>query len=441
MKKMKVIVELGSKRWLRSNTYRATANVIELCEGIYIVETTLEGARYLFPVMRCSCRERDTVKINGTPYCEAEYCSDFLEKISRCDGINITAENPAFRRFSVKHPIAEDATNPHILLSSNGEDLVLKGYRLYTSWNPEPLFLHFLSDKQLTPRLKLSYSYKGSPLGILTEFIKGAIDPGSILYSSLVRTLTGEGLIVPLDDIKAASQTIARFHNVMLSCTENWCTPRTANETDVDRWRKRTLFYLSNILKFEPSQSIKRILLNLKNPLFDEFIDQRIIATHQDLHFSQMLKWGENLFIIDFEGEPGRPDEYRRDLEPPLRDLASTLRALSYIAFFALLEVNRIDKQRTMQLLYSNSQQVELAREWTIHVAEKLIEEYARYVKRDIVESTSPSEILEFLKPWFVERALYEAYYESGYRPENTMIALSTLANNIPPILDAKIIM
>jgi len=52
---------------------------------------------------------------------------------------------------------------------------------------------------------------------------------------------------------------------------------------------------------------------------------------HGDLHVAQLLRGGEGVVAIDFEGDPTLPPESRRRLASPLKDVASLLLSLDHV--------------------------------------------------------------------------------------------------------------
>src|SRR5581483_9552256 len=70
--------------------------------------------------------------------------------------------------------------------------------------------------------------------------------------------------------------------------------------------------------------------------LLPEDIDAIKIRHHGDFHLGQMLVVKDDVYIIDFEGEPRRSLEQRRRKAPAARDVAGLIRSIDYSATAAL---------------------------------------------------------------------------------------------------------
>ena len=65
-------------------------------------------------------------------------------------------------------------------------------------------------------------------------------------------------------------------------------------------------------------------------------IDGLNIRHHGDFHLGQMLIVKDDIFIIDFEGEPRRTIAERRRKAPAARDVAGLIRSIDYSVTAAL---------------------------------------------------------------------------------------------------------
>jgi maltose alpha-D-glucosyltransferase / alpha-amylase len=147
------------------------------------------------------------------------------------------------------------------------------------------------------------------------------------------------------------------------------------------------------------------------------------IRIHGDYHLGQLLrvqsKTQPDFLIVDFEGEPARSLEARRQKQSPLRDVAGMLRSFSYAARSAL--------QTAAQRTPANAVALEAwATAWETAASNAFLHGYRTTLATNPL-LPSPSAQDAALLALLLEKAFYELLYELNNRPTWLVIPLTGL--------------
>ncbi len=154
------------------------------------------------------------------------------------------------------------------------------------------------------------------------------------------------------------------------------------------------------------------------------------IRTHGDYHLGQVLFTGEDFVLIDFEGEPARSLAERRAKQSPLRDVAGMVRSFHYAAWQGLAQA----RARGV----AGEQAEKWARAWYGWAAGSFLRAWLATVEGASFlppgGEDGRAEVRELLELFFLEKAVYELFYELNNRPDWVVLPLQGIAN----LLDAK---
>lgn len=151
---------------------------------------------------------------------------------------------------------------------------------------------------------------------------------------------------------------------------------------------------------------LERFLPLRENPLSAQFT-----RTHGDYHLGQVLFTGDDFLIIDFEGEPARPLDERRQKHSPLRDVAGMLRSFHYAACVGFGERNAT-----------------LVSRWTGWVSASFLRGYRSTAWQPGLPE-SDQDFSRLLDAYLLEKALYELRYEINHRPDWVHVPLAGILN------------
>jgi trehalose synthase-fused probable maltokinase len=147
---------------------------------------------------------------------------------------------------------------------------------------------------------------------------------------------------------------------------------------------------------------------------------------HGDYHLGQVLSSTRGWMIIDFEGEPARSLDERRQKQSPLRDVAGMLRSVSYAASVSMLE-------RTTFATDEWNRLQSWADVWEDLARGRFLTAYLRRSHEGKFLPPNRSDLKTMLDAFEIDKALYEIGYERGSRPDWVEIPLHGLARLLGP--------
>jgi maltose alpha-D-glucosyltransferase/alpha-amylase len=135
------------------------------------------------------------------------------------------------------------------------------------------------------------------------------------------------------------------------------------------------------------------------------------IRIHGDYHLGQVLQAEGELYILDFEGEPDRSLEERRHKDQALKDVAGMMRSLEYAVLVAWRGYEHFGGNGNLELW------ADLLIRWSQTI---FLEAYLTTARQQGASflPPEPATLAQLLWAYQFDKALYEARYELGHRPE-----------------------
>jgi len=330
---------------------------------------------------------------------------------------------------------------------------VLKIYRRpERGLNPEVEMGRYLTDRagfSATPPLLGTIEFvdeTGEPtaLGFLAGFVRNQGDLWSYTLAYLMRAFDDAQNTQPLSveaapDPHALFLTLARqlgrrtgeLHRALCPADESdpAFAPEKFTASDLRRWADdiveeadRVLSALDKRIAADPpldpeTLELARALLGeratVRKRIDDALstpIDTVRTRYHGDYHLGQVLVVRNDVAIIDFEGEPRRSMEERRQKHTPLRDIAGMVRSFDYAAGAA--------SRRAGNLPAADHPVLErFCTDWRDRSIAAFLDDYRETVAGTPIWPSDPTEAEHLLDLAMLQKVFYEIGYELANRP------------------------
>ncbi|MFL9503291.1 maltose alpha-D-glucosyltransferase [Rhodopseudomonas palustris] len=452
-------------------------------------EATLRGAtsRYLLPMqidwvrfdrerynprayaaVRQGAREGTLLDVAADP----SFIALLLENVRA--SLTVTGDNGDRLEFRPGSKLAEKPAGPFQNIraveteQSNSTalvdgDYVVKLYRrLQTGINPELEMGRFLTEvagytntPALLGSVELIEGDKTSAVAVVHEFARNQGDGWTVTSAYLDRYIDEQRVLVRSEEkaegdqltpylhfMERTGQRVAEMHIALANHPEVAdFAPEPINAEGSRGWAETVAASAERVL--DELRRRRDTLKDTDRPLVDELLAGREtlmsrihgllgddgglnIRHHGDFHLGQMLIVKDDIYIIDFEGEPRRTMAERRAKAPAARDVAGLVRSIDYSTTAALDRALKAASEESGRL----TEALDL---WRIRATAAFLDGYRRTMGDSPVwpaDTAAADRVLDF---FLIEKALYEIDYEIAHRPDWVRVPLAGLLRILSP--------
>jgi maltokinase len=226
-----------------------------------------------------------------------------------------------------ERPITVDQTHESVVV---GERFVVKWLREPVPDHPAPVLLAHLAQVGFTgtPALQGALSGPDGLRALVTEYLPGASDGWEWCVDTV---LAGNGLPSEQGFPARLGALAAGLHAALATPSAVLPVPVThADEAARAAWSAGAAELLSELNDAWLLSRAPRFRAALELPA--EVAGTPLIRVHGDLHVGQILRAGNKLAVIDFDGNPAVQHE---PMQPAARDVAQLMMSLEHVAAVA----------------------------------------------------------------------------------------------------------
>lgn len=309
-----------------------------------------------------------------------------------------------------------------------GDALILKLFRRL-QFGPHPdvevgWFLTEHSRFRGTPAVVGSLDYlspdgRHAALALMQRFEPNRGDAWTTTLRRLREILDGEDMAESVERMGRLGQTTADLHLALASGSGDFSAEPIA-ASDLAGWRQAIRDEVRAAADGLHRRQIEVDAAALMRRAEGIASLQGALKTrhHGDYHLGQVLERDDGTFaIIDFEGEPSKLLDQRREKRTPLRDVAGMLRSFDYARNAALRAGDAARPDR-----------VQRANAWYSAVREAYLRVYVDAIQAGN-PALLPTDITGPLAALELEKAAYEVLYELNNRPDWLPIPVAALTD------------
>jgi maltose alpha-D-glucosyltransferase/alpha-amylase len=324
-------------------------------------------------------------------------------------------------------------------------DYVVKIFRrVHPGANPEIEVGRFLTDDvgytgvpPLLGSVELVEGEQRSAVAVVARFVENQGDAWTVVSGQLDRFVEEQRLLA--DDEPAEEQApysnrfrqvgrrTAELHLALASRDDiSAFAPEPITPHDVSSWTEtllqhagRTLDDLAgrrSELKTDDITIVDQLNVRRQETLeqiaslLPASIDMTKIRHHGDLHLGQMLIVKDDILILDFEGEPQRSLEERRQKRAVARDVAGVIRSIDYAATAAFARATAISSEGREKVVHALDT-------WRERTTAAFLAGYRETMTDARLWPAEPELADRVLDFFLLEKAFYEIDYELANRP------------------------
>ena len=301
-------------------------------------------------------------------------------------------------------PMGAEQSNTSLVLDDR---LVLKVFRrIHKGPNPDIEVTSALADAgfEHVAAPVATWEESGTHLAVLQPYLAGGTDGWALALTSL-RDLYGSECDDPADcggDFAAEARRLggvtAAMH-VALAAALGTGTP------DTGEWAGLMERQLERVAAQAPWNKTAHATFEALRAMA---APGKALRVHGDYHLGQVLRTDTGWFVLDFEGEPARPLDERRERSSPLKDVAGMLRSFHYATAVVLREREDFELEALTPK----------GAAWEQRNRNAFLDGYFATDGIDELLPPAQEDVGTALRAWELDKAVYEVHYERDHRPD-----------------------